>query len=177
MSYSFGDSVDCSSPGFSVRGISQVQILECIAISSSRVSLYFLILCASKLSYLSCAQLFAALWTVARQAPLSMWFSRHEYWSGLPGFPQGIFTQGWDPCLLPLLQGSLPLEPPGEAQFLNTKEHAYYTWKYVGYFQISLDIDFLRNFKMIRKQTVYEYLYGMQLLYLVLCPWICSKVF
>ena len=26
-------------------------------------------------------QLFAALWTVARQAPLSMGFSRQEYWS------------------------------------------------------------------------------------------------
>ena len=29
-------------------------------------------------------QLFASLWTVARQAPLSMGFSRQEYWSGLP---------------------------------------------------------------------------------------------
>ena len=33
---------------------------------------------------LSCVQLFAALWTVACQAPLSMGFSRQEYWSGLP---------------------------------------------------------------------------------------------
>ena len=31
-------------------------------------------------------QLFAVPWTVARQAPLSMGFSRQEYWSGLP-FP------------------------------------------------------------------------------------------
>ena len=29
---------------------------------------------------------FATLWTVARQAPLSMRFPRKEYWSGLP-FP------------------------------------------------------------------------------------------
>ena len=27
---------------------------------------------------------FAALWTVAHQAPLSMGFPRQEYWSGLP---------------------------------------------------------------------------------------------
>ena len=27
---------------------------------------------------------FGTLWTVARQAPLSMGFSRQEYWSGLP---------------------------------------------------------------------------------------------
>ena len=36
------------------------------------------------LSCFSCVQLFAALWTVARQAPLSMGFSRQEYCSGLP---------------------------------------------------------------------------------------------
>ena len=30
--------------------------------------------------------LFVTLWTVARQAPLSMGFSRQEYWSRLP-FP------------------------------------------------------------------------------------------
>ena len=35
---------------------------------------------------LSCVQLFATPWTVACQAPLSMGFSRQEYWSGLP-FP------------------------------------------------------------------------------------------
>ena len=35
---------------------------------------------------LSCVRLFATLWTVARQAPLFMGFSRQEYWSGLP-FP------------------------------------------------------------------------------------------
>ena len=28
-------------------------------------------------------------WTVARQAPLSMGFSRQEYWSGLPFPPPG----------------------------------------------------------------------------------------
>ena len=35
---------------------------------------------------LSCVQRFATSWTVAYQAPLSMRFSRQEYWSGLP-FP------------------------------------------------------------------------------------------
>ena len=32
----------------------------------------------------SCVRLFATPWTVAFQAPLSMGFSRREYWSGLP---------------------------------------------------------------------------------------------
>ena len=35
---------------------------------------------------LSLVRLFATPWTVAYQAPLSMGFSRQEYWSGLP-FP------------------------------------------------------------------------------------------
>ena len=35
---------------------------------------------------LSRVQLFATPWTIAHQAPLSMGFSRQEYWSGVP-FP------------------------------------------------------------------------------------------
>ena len=38
---------------------------------------------------LSRAQLFETVWTVAYQAPLSMGFSRKEYWSGLPFPPPG----------------------------------------------------------------------------------------
>ena len=38
------------------------------------------------LSRFSCIQLFATLWAVAHQAPLSVWFPKQEYWSGLP-FP------------------------------------------------------------------------------------------
>ena len=40
---------------------------------------------------LSRAQLLATLWTVVHQAPLSMGFSRQEYWSGLPCPPPGNF--------------------------------------------------------------------------------------
>ena len=48
-----------------------------------RQILHFTHMCAC---VLSCVWLFATLWKTARQAPLSMGFSRHEYWSGLP-FP------------------------------------------------------------------------------------------
>ena len=41
------------------------------------------------LSCFSCVRLFANLWTVTHQAPLSMGFSRQEYWSGLPCPPPG----------------------------------------------------------------------------------------
>ena len=53
------------------------------------------------------------LWTVAHQAPLSMEFSRQEYWSGLPHPSLGdLPDQGSNPCLLSLLLwqvDSLPL--------------------------------------------------------------------
>ena len=46
-------------------------------------------LCACVLSCFSCVQLFATLWTVACQLPLSMGFSRQEYRSGFPCPPPG----------------------------------------------------------------------------------------
>ena len=42
----------------------------------------------------SCVQLFASLWTVAYQAPLSLGFPRQEYWSGLP-FPSPKYLLKW----------------------------------------------------------------------------------
>ena len=44
------------------------------------------LMCNACAKLLSCVQLFVTLWTVAHQFPLSMEFSRQEYWSGLP-FP------------------------------------------------------------------------------------------
>ena len=41
------------------------------------------------ISHFSRVQLFVTPWTVARQAPLSVGFSRQEYWSGLPCPPLG----------------------------------------------------------------------------------------
>ena len=41
---------------------------------------------SSQVKSLSHVRLFATPWTIAYQAPLSMGFSRREYWSGLP-FP------------------------------------------------------------------------------------------
>ena len=56
------------------------------------------------LSCFSPVQIFATLWTVAHQVPLSIGFPRQEYWSGLPFLLQGIFpTQGSNPRLLCLL--------------------------------------------------------------------------
>ena len=47
---------------------------------------------ACTLSHFSRVQLFVTLWTLALQAPLSMRFSRKEYWSGLPCVSPGEYT-------------------------------------------------------------------------------------
>ena len=58
------------------------------------------------LSRFSSVQLFVTPRTIAHQAPLSMGFSRQEYWSELPCPLHGIFpTQGSTLCVLHLLRG------------------------------------------------------------------------
>ena len=57
---------------------------------------------------LSRVQLFVTLWTIARQSPLSMGFSRQEYWSGLPISPSGDLPDpgvksDWQADSLPLI--------------------------------------------------------------------------
>ena len=78
-------------------------------------------LCACVLSRV---WLFATLWTVACQAPLSMGFSRQEYWSGLPCPHQGDFPcQRIKPMSLvpPALQAdSLPLSYRGSPNYIFT---------------------------------------------------------
>ena len=53
----------------------------------SSVCLFYKDACRSAKSLVSDS--FVTLWTVALQAPLSMGFSRQEYWSGLPCLPPG----------------------------------------------------------------------------------------
>ena len=76
------DPMDCSLPGSSLHGILQARVLEWGAIPFSDHNL-----CGrhNKVKSLSRVRL-CDPWTVAHQAPLSMGFSRQEYWCGLP-FP------------------------------------------------------------------------------------------
>jgi len=58
-------------------------------------------MCEFMLSHFSCIQLFATLWTIALQAPLTMGFSRQEDWSGLPWPPPGdLPDRGTEPASL-----------------------------------------------------------------------------
>ena len=65
---------------------------------------------------LSHVRLFATPWTVAYQAPLSMGFSRQEYWSRLPfPSPGDLPDPGIKPRSLALQADALPSEPPGSS--------------------------------------------------------------
>ena len=68
--------------------------------------------CACALSHI---QLFATPWTVPHQAPLSMGFSRQEYWSGLPFPTPGDLSDLGIRTGSPTLQvDSLLRVPPGK---------------------------------------------------------------
>ena len=55
--------------------------------------------------------IFVTPWTVVHQAPLSMEFSRQEYWSGLPfPSPRGLPDPGIEPGCPALQADSLPSE-------------------------------------------------------------------
>ena len=73
------DPIDGSPPGSPVPGILQARTLEWVAISFSNAWKWKV-----KGKSLSRVRLLATPWTAAYQAPLSMGFSRQEYWSGVP---------------------------------------------------------------------------------------------
>ena len=122
----WNDLMDCSPPGSSVHWILQARMLEWVAISSSRGSFQlrdwtrvshvagrFFTIWATREAYIymlhvkslqSCLTLWQ--WTVAHQAPLSMGFSRQEYWSGLPCLPPGDLP---DPGIEPISLMALAL--------------------------------------------------------------------
>ena len=121
--------MDCSPPGSSVDGVSQARILESVAFSFSRGYSWArdqtLISCIGRQilyhwatreagsSMCSVVSDSATLWTVAWQAPLSMGFSRQEYWSGFPCPPPGdLPNPGIKPRSPTLQVDSLPSKPP-----------------------------------------------------------------
>ena len=73
------DPTDGSPPGSPVPGILQARTLEWVAISFFNAWKW-----KEKVKSLSHVQLLVTPWTAAYQAPLSMGFSRQEYWSRVP---------------------------------------------------------------------------------------------
>ena len=73
------DPIDGSPPGSPIPGILQARVLEWVAISFSNAWKWKV-----KVKSLSRVRLLATSWTAAYQVPLSMGFSRQEYWNGVP---------------------------------------------------------------------------------------------
>ena len=131
--------MDCSLPGSSVHGILPARILEWVAIPFSRgtsqprnqtggspalqadsLPAELPVKPCLKVKSLSRVPLFVTPWTVAYQAPLSMGFSRQEYWSGLPfPFPGDLSDPGIEPSFPTLQADALPSESPGKPRLLS----------------------------------------------------------
>ena len=103
-----------------------------------------------KVKLLSRVQLFATPWTVAHQAPLSMGFSRQEYWSGLlfPS-PGDLPKPGIEPGSPALQVDILTSEPPGKPQIAyscmqNQPTNIYFggpmVWKTISYCSLNVGI-------------------------------------
>ena len=86
-----------------------------------------------KVKLLSRVRLFATLWTVAHQAPLSMGFSRQEYWSGLPfPSPGDLPNPGIKPRSPALQADTLTSEPPGKPITHKAEENQQQHWASIG---------------------------------------------
>ena len=83
------DPIDSSPPGSAAPGILQARALEWVAVSFSNALKWKM-----KVKSLSLVPLLATPWTAAHQAPLSMGFSRQEYWSGVP-LPSPTMMANW----------------------------------------------------------------------------------
>ena len=91
-------------------------LLKCsvVLVSGIQQSESFIHIHVCVLNCFSCVQLFANLWTVACQAPLSMGFSRQEYWSGLPfPYPEDHPNPGIGPTSPALAGRFFTAEPQG----------------------------------------------------------------
>ena len=87
------------------------EIPTCLGAGPRQINTYFFVV----VLLLSHVPLFATLWTVAHQVPLSIGFLRHEYWSRLPfPSPGDLPNPGIKPLSPALAGGIFAAEPPGK---------------------------------------------------------------
>ena len=87
-------------------------------------SYYFYLQMKCEVQSLSRVRLFATPWTVACQAPLSMGFSRQEYWSGLPfPSPGDLPNPGIEPGSPALQADAFTLSHQGSLSGIYTPAH------------------------------------------------------
>ena len=101
------------------------------------------------LTHFSRVQLFATLWTVACQAPLSMGFSRQEYWSRLPCLrPGGLPDPGIEPGSPALQADSLPIDPHGKPNIMPSMWQVLHNLSYYILY-VKYEIDFLECYNFL----------------------------
>ena len=109
---------DLPGPGIKPASLTRLLHWQASSLPMNHLGSPFIAAQLSSAQSLSCVQLFATPWTVACQAPLSMGFSRHEYWSGLPCPPPGDLPGPGikpTPPVSPVLAGRFfTTEPPGK---------------------------------------------------------------
>ena len=79
------------------------------------------------------------LWTVAHQTPLSMGFSRQEYWSGLPCLPPGDLH---DPGIEPVSLTSTAMAGGFFTTRASWEARVYHTWVQMR-FELSLEANYM----------------------------------
>ena len=78
-------------------------------------------------------------WTIARQAPPSMGFSRQEYWNGLPfPSPGDLSDPGIEPRSPALQADALTSEPQGSHTYIYTRTHMYFSIYFIVHISICL---------------------------------------
>ena len=116
----------------------------------------------SEVKSLSLVRLFAIPWSIVHQAPLSVGFSRQEYWSGLPFPSPGVLPNpGIEPRSPALQADALTSEPPG----ILLKIVSYYKylfthifiWAFRGQCKFPHFPHFL-DFQMYFRSILYRYL-------------------
>ena len=101
-------------------------------ITHTRTITYTTVLNVKSLSHV---QLFVTPWTVTYQVPLSIGFSRQEYWSGLPFPPPGdLPNPGVEPRSPTLQADALLSEPPGKPHTIvyRLQSHTFVCFMYFG---------------------------------------------
>ena len=95
----------------------KIESQDCFCIQMRKSNLVAVHMCEKEMLLFICSvmsDILGTLWTVAYQAPLSMGFSREEYWSGLPFPSPGIFPTPESKPMSPALAGAFfTSEPPG----------------------------------------------------------------
>ena len=141
------DPIDGSPPGSAVPGILQARTLECVAISSSNACKWKV-----KVKSLSHVQLVATPWTAAHQAPLSMGFSRQEYWSGVP-LHSPYLHYGYQQTFFNIFYWSI-VDLQSCIVFRCTPKWISHTYTYMHFFPISAIIEYWVEFPVLYNRSL-----------------------